>query len=378
MILKNDSVDGFADYVKNKNKKIILFGAGTLLNSWIAWLLNGHGLTDRVMLIADNDPNKWGGDIRLNGREFVIRNADHICRCAVSDTVILITSSYFAAMIEQLDEMCLPDEVKCYVAPVMHITDRREDGADIRGWMARKRQIPKVIHYCWFGGGPLSEKSRQCVESWRQYCPGYEIVEWNERNYDVGKNRYMEQAYKDGKYGYVPDYARIDILYHYGGLYFDTDVELVRSPDELLYLEAFTSFEEYPTVNFGGGSGCVKGFPLLKTILDFREDIDFIKPDGSVNRTTCGYYESVPLVEEGLRLDGTLQNVRGLTVFPSEYFHPHSTVTGQTQVTGRTYAIHRFGWSWMEAGRMEETLETHRKYEEILRRMQGAGKRSGG
>ena len=211
------------------------------------------------------------------------------------------------------------------------------------------------------------------MESWKKFCPDYEIVEWNEDNYNVAKNNYMKQAYDAQKYGYVPDYARIDILYRHGGIYLDTDVELIRNLDDLLYLQAYTSFEEYPTVNFGGGSGSEKGFPLLKKILDFREKIDFMMRDGSMNQDTCGYYESVPLMKEGLRLDGTMQNIKGLTVLPSEYFHPKSSVTGLTNITDRTYSIHQFDWSWVGNQKMEEKLETHREYEEILRRMRERG-----
>lgn len=370
MILKNAAMDDFAAYVSKNHKKILLFGAGTLLSSWVPYVLEKHNLTDQVEKIADNNPQKWGKRIVINGKAFVIDRAENICRKISADTIILITSSYFAKMICQLDRMQELDAVECYVLPIMHITNPKESKAELEEYQTSRQKIPKVIHYCWFGRNPMPDKNRKCIDSWKRFCPDYEIVEWNEDNYDIGQNRYMRQAYEAGKFGYVPDYARIDILYRYGGIYLDTDVELLKNPDDLLYLQAYTSFEEYPTVNFGGGSGCEKGFPLLKSILDFRKDIDFIKSDGSMNETTCGYYESVPLMKEGLRLDGTLQYVKGLTVLPSEFFHPKSSVTGLTKLTGRTYSIHQFDWSWVGNGQMEEKLETHRAYTEILKRMQ--------
>ncbi|MCI9439419.1 MAG: hypothetical protein HFH85_20175 [Lachnospiraceae bacterium] len=370
MVLRNSAIDEFAAYVTNNKKKITLFGAGTLLKSWISYVLEGYGLNDRVEMVIDNAPDKWGRQISLNGRRFYIDKVEFFRQKVSKDTVILITSSYFSTMIHQLDKMQELDAVECYIMPIMHIT--RESNrymADFRMWQTEIQRIPKVIHYCWFGRNPIPDRNKRCMESWKKFCPDYEIVEWNEDNYNVAKNNYMKQAYDAQKYGYVPDYARIDILYRYGGIYLDTDVELVRSLDDLLYLRAYTSFEEYPTVNFGGGSGSEKGFPLLKRILDFRESIDFIMQDGSMNQDSCGYYESVPLREEGLRLDGTMQNIKGLTVLSSEYFHPKSSVTGLTNITDRTYSIHRFDWSWVGDEKMEEKLETHREYEEILGRM---------
>ena len=94
--------------------------------------------------------------------------------------------------------------------------------------------IPRVIHYCWFGNGTLPEKTVKCIESWKQYCPGYEIKQWNEKNYDVNKIPYIMDAYKEKKWAFVADYARLDILWKYGGFYLDTDVELIKSLDFFL------------------------------------------------------------------------------------------------------------------------------------------------
>ncbi len=373
MILRNAPVHEFAEYIKKTDKKLILFGAGTLLQSWIPYMLESRGLTDRVELVIDNAPEKQGSLAEVGGRSFVISGAECMRQSLSDRSVILITSSYFAAMIEQLDSLKELKNTECYVAPVMHITYPPESDSHIETKKWKTQRIPKIIHYCWFGRKPMPERNRMCIESWRQYCPDYQIIEWNEDNYDLGKNPYMRQAYEAGKYGYVPDYARIDLLYEHGGIYMDTDVELVRNLDDLLCLRAYTSFEEYPTINFGGGSGSEKGFALLKEILDFRESIEFIRPDGSLNKTTCGYYESIPLKKAGLRLDGTLQNVRGMTVFPSEYFHPKSSVTGRIRRTEHTYSIHQFNWSWVEGKQLEEKKKTHEEFEALMKRIQGSG-----
>ena len=89
--------------------------------------------------------------------------------------------------------------------------------------------IPKIIHYCWFGDGPISPESRKCMESWKKYCPDYKIIEWNEQNFDISQNRYAQQAYEAKKYAFVSDYVRLAVLYEYGGIYLDTDVETLRN-----------------------------------------------------------------------------------------------------------------------------------------------------
>lgn len=370
MILKNAPLAQFGTYIKKNNKKLVLFGAGTLLTGWIQYWLDQYEITDSVISVVDNSSTKWGKPLRINDVQFVVESPEKMMPKITEDTVLLITSSYFAMMIEQLDHIKELDHTECYVAPIMHITNTNQKKADIRKYAVQQQNIPKVIHYCWFGKKEIPERNRRYMESWKRYCPDYEIVEWNETNYDVHKNQYMGQAYDAGKYGYVPDYARIDILHEYGGIYLDTDVELLRNTDELLYLQAFTSFEEYPTVNFGGGSGSIKEHPVLKSILEFRENAQFIYSDGSYNTTTCGYFETVPLQRAGLKQDGSFQNINGLAVLPSVCFHPKSSVTGMTNVTENTFAIHQFSWSWVDEAQMKEKKKTQEEYEKILKRMQ--------
>ncbi len=372
MILKNTDMDTFAKEVCEHKKQVVVFGAGTILLGWISHVLNQYNITQNIRFVVDNDSAKWGKELTINDRNFVIVKCDEILDYVTGNMVVLITSSYFAAIVEQLDQKEQLADTECYIAPIMHITHQKKGESAIID-KSGEMQIPKVIHYCWFGRGQMPERNRQCIESWKKYCPDYEIVEWNEDNYDVYKNKYMGQAYDARKYGYVPDYARIDILYHHGGIYLDTDVELIKNWDDLLYLKAFTGFEEYPTINFGGGSGAVKGLPILKKILDFRENFAFIQEDGTYNLKTCGYYETVPLLAEGLEINGKRQQIQDLTVFPSECFHPKSSVTGLTEVTDNTYSIHQFNWSWVGEKQLEEKKRTHEEYHALLRRMQENG-----
>mgnify|MGYP005895893275 CR=1 FL=1 len=147
--------------------------------------------------------------------------------------------------------------------------------------------IPKIIHYCWFGGGPIGEADRKCMESWKKYCPDYRIMRWDETNFEISANRYAQQAYEAKKYAFVSDYARLAVVYEYGGIYLDTDVELVRPLDELLELPGFMGVQNNNEVATGLGFGACKGNPVVQALLRDYDALDFIKADGSVDLTPC-------------------------------------------------------------------------------------------
>lgn len=147
--------------------------------------------------------------------------------------------------------------------------------------------IPKIIHYCWFGGGPISAESQKCMESWKKYCPDYKIIEWNDQNFDISTNRYAQQAYEAKKYAFVSDYVRLAVLYEYGGIYLDTDVELVRPLDELLELPGFMGFQTNNEVATGLGFGARKGNSVVQALLRDYDALDFLKADGSADLTPC-------------------------------------------------------------------------------------------
>ena len=220
--------------------------------------------------------------------------------------------------------------------------------------------IPKIIHYCWFGGAPLGEAELKCIESWKKYCPDYEIRRWDESNYDVRKSKYMSDAYDHHKWAFVSDYARVDIVRDQGGLYFDTDVELVRSPSEFIDCGLFCGWENRSgmlangvpfdnSVNFGLGFGAVANHPVLIEILDLYKDLDFVNRDGTLNLLACPAYQTKILKTHGLDdADATLQSFEDIVVYPEEYFSPLSQLTGELQITEKTVSIHHFSMSWLD------------------------------
>ncbi|MCL2798411.1 MAG: glycosyl transferase [Firmicutes bacterium] len=206
--------------------------------------------------------------------------------------------------------------------------------------------IPKKIHYCWFGGKPLGKLETKCVASWKKFCPDYEIIEWNEANFDVNAIKYTKQAYEAKKYAFVSDYARFDILYREGGIYLDTDVELIKPLDELLIHKVYMGFERPGLVNSGLGFGTEAGHELLQYICESYRARAFLKDDGSPDYTTVVQIVSSTLYPKGLTDENTIQVIDGCTIFPMDYFQPIDQKTRKKYITQNTFSIHHYAASW--------------------------------
>lgn len=207
--------------------------------------------------------------------------------------------------------------------------------------------IPKVIHYCWFGRGQMPKLALKCIESWKKYCPDYEIKEWNEDNFDLDMYPYVREAYDARKFAFVTDVVRLYALYHEGGIYMDTDVEVIKPLDSLLQYDAVSGFES-PTQIQTGLMASLDGHPLFKELLDEYNGIHFRRPDGTLDTTTNVTRISNTCLKYGLRLDNTLQTVCGFTLLPKDYLCPKSYKTGELELTANTLCIHHFSGSWVQ------------------------------
>lgn len=216
--------------------------------------------------------------------------------------------------------------------------------------------IPKIIHYCWFGRNAKPELALKCIKSWQKYCPDYEIIEWNEDNFDINAcPLYVQDAYTAGLYAFVSDYARIKIVYDNGGIYLDTDVELIKSLDCLLQNQAFFGFEDKKRVATGLGFGAEKEFHFLLEIMGDYNKVSFINDDGSINYTTCPDINTPVFLRHGLVQNNKKQLLDGgILILPTEYLCPINYHTDRLRKTHRTISIHWFAKSWMtEASRLE-------------------------
>ncbi|MGN8643168.1 glycosyltransferase family 32 protein [Catenibacterium mitsuokai] len=204
--------------------------------------------------------------------------------------------------------------------------------------------IPKTIHYCWFGRGELSAKAKKCIQSWKKYCPDYEIIEWNEDNFDVHQNEYTKKVYAEKKYAFLSDYARLKIVYEQGGIYLDVDVELVKSLDNLLENDAYFGFETKEFINTGVGFGAKKGSIAVKTLLEEYNQL----LDGTKDVIGCPKLNTEGVIKLGLERNGQLQKLVDCTVYPADYFNPYDDPTGRLNKTKNTYSIHWYAKSWLD------------------------------
>ncbi len=206
--------------------------------------------------------------------------------------------------------------------------------------------IPKKIHYCWFGNGEKSDLIKKCINSWKLFMPDYEIIEWNEKNF-ILDNRYAKEAYDAKCYAFVSDYARLKIIYEHGGIYLDTDVELIKSLEPLLVEGGHLGFEDNNHINTGLGFSAAAGDKTILEMLKAYENICFIK-DGVYDKTPCPFRNTNSLVKLGLKCNNTKQKLDNITVYPKHFFCPMNYDTGILNITEDTYSIHHYGYSWAD------------------------------
>ncbi|MBO4687406.1 MAG: glycosyl transferase [Clostridiales bacterium] len=207
--------------------------------------------------------------------------------------------------------------------------------------------IPKKIHYCWFGQ-KKTKLAKKCIRSWKKYCPDYEIIEWNEETYDLSSAPlYVRQAMEAKKWAFVTDYIRYKVVYEQGGIYLDTDVELIRSIDVLRENKAYFGVQYNNRIASGLGFGAEQGLPILLELMEYYEKNPFILPDGTMNTVTCPQRETEVFESHGLIFDGSEQILDGgIHIYPSEYFCPRSWSVNPKRLSENTFSIHWFAGSW--------------------------------
>lgn len=233
--------------------------------------------------------------------------------------------------------------------------------------------IPKIIHYCWFGGNSLPPLAEKCIESWRKYCPQYEIKQWNENNFDINICNYTKEAASLKKWAFVSDYARFWILYKYGGLYFDTDVELISQINDIVNQGPFAGIEsdDHFEIATGLGIGAEPGMPIYKEIIDNYNKMHFITKDQKIDDTTVVSIVTNVFLKGSKRQFSRkkIEQIKGVKIYPKEYFCPIDYRKGEINITPNTRAIHHYAGSWMDEDQkkiMYTFIEYKKRYGNIL------------
>ena len=348
MLVENVTIDEFTQSVKTSERKIVLYGVGVIGQITAPQFLAEQSLSGHVLFFVDADKRKQEEKVRVEGREIQVFPPDILMQTQ-EEFIILITVSRYETILSCLKNQPFWEKINVYVLPQMlaKAAETLPKYYDIK--RSSRQLIPKQIHYCWFGCNEMPDNLKKCVASWQEYCPDYDIMRWDETMYDVGQYIYTKQAYELGKWAFVSDVARLDILYQYGGIYLDTDVELLKNLDDLLYQPAFCGVEKWRFANTGGGCGSIPGHPMIAKMLELRKKTGMLYVDGTVNMETNGFYESMPLVEAGFLPNNKVQVVEGMTIYSSDFFNPYDYMTKRLCITENTYSIHHFSEGWISS-----------------------------
>jgi mannosyltransferase OCH1-like enzyme len=208
--------------------------------------------------------------------------------------------------------------------------------------------IPKIIHYCWFGDQQFPQLTEKCIESWQKYLPDYKMVLWDEKRFDIDYNQFTKEAYECKKFAFVSDYVRLFALYYYGGVYLDTDVEVIKNINPFLRFSAFSGFEN-PLFLQSGVIGAKERHPWIYRFLEYYKDKSFYNKNGTMDLTAnVRYMTPISVNEYGLKTGNGYQILKeDVHIFPTEYFCPMIWETREIILTENTHAIHHFAASWM-------------------------------
>lgn len=214
--------------------------------------------------------------------------------------------------------------------------------------------IPKTIHYCWFGSNPIPYEYQQYIDSWQKYMPDFKIIQWNENNFNIYEIDFTAEAYNKKKYAYVSDYARLKILYENGGVYFDTDVEMIRPIYDILEKGAWMAFEkninsphEAINVNPGLGFACEAGNPIIRQIMSYYEHNHYVLPDGTLQQVPIVPITTNVLKKHGLKISDSPLQLNDMTIYPWEYFCPIEYLSSKCEISNNTRTIHHYTATWM-------------------------------
>lgn len=358
MYLKNCSVLEFAEKVKLNI--FFCFGASEMPEEMCEHYTEYH-FENYIDFFVDNNPKKWGKKKSVCGREIVIISPDMLLKAFSEGDILLITSRFYIDIYDQLQKEEKLRNADCYIWPL--ITSQYPSDTflseKIRRMEEKEQQIPKILHYFWFGQNRIPDMEQKCLETWSKKCPDYELRRWDEYNYDVSKNKYMQQAYEAKKWGFVPDYARLDVVYQYGGIYLDTDVEILKCFDPLLKLSAFAGFESKKLVAMGLGFGAKKGHSFLKRLMEDYEKRVFLKEENSFDLTASPFIQTETFQKYGLKLNNKIQKVMDVTILPAECLNPDYHMI--PHITENTFSIHHYSGSWTSKEN-RESLDKMRKF----------------
>lgn len=351
-----------------KTKDIICWGSGKHFRNITCPFLFKSGLIENLrgfVGMADKET------VEVFDHSYAMFKKEELAKMESNNTVILIAAAGYEEILIQLrsDERLSKFEA----VPSIFLESLYED---ILLLSAKKPPlnfhkndrpvIPKIIHAIWFSGDPMPKLYLKCLESWKKYAPDYEIKIWNMETYKPDQCLFFEQAIEHGNWAFASDYARADLLFRYGGIYMDLDVEMLRSIDDLLYNDAYMSFESLDRIECGSGMGARPGHPVIWEICESYRNRPYLKVDGTWDNSTCPVRYTQVIEKHGLKKDGGFQMVGDITVYPFEVLTGKSFDTGIIYNTEYSYTLHHHNGSWIPDSARGAMSERYRNIQKFL------------
>lgn len=332
-----------------ENMKIICFGAGEYLFHMLFDRLKKYQFEEKISFIIDNDIKKRNTEIMIRGMKIKILSFNDALKFLNDDTLIIISSDNYAEQIENQLKDAIGDINFKYCILKRIINYYRENvelKRIIHENLNKSARIPQIIHWCWFGKNALPELQKKCLASWKEKCPEYKIMEWNEETFDLNISQFAKEAYKCKKYAFVADYVRLWSIYKFGGIYLDSDVELIKNLDPFLCHSAFSGFED----RFYIPTGLMGGEPQsewYRKLLSYYDNRHFITPQGLDLTTNCKIITDMTFDNDTNQLQNGFYELKDVTMYPQEVFCPLDWETKELNITNNTYSIHWFSGSWI-------------------------------
>ena len=341
----NCSYDSFVKRIGDT--RIVQFGASS---AWHYFFSVFPGIEKEVVgrtsFIVDNNPEKQGKSFGIGNRDIEVKSPAVLETDSNYCILIVVSMAYQESICKQLLSMELDDDVECYSLFLMTGSFSKTDNSAVDSYFADKtdKKIPPVIHSFWFSKEEKPDLYKKCLRSWHEHCPAFEIREWNSDNYDVSKNEYMYEACKNRKWAFASDYARLDVLYEYGGIYVDMDVELIASLDPYLFADSFFCRQEDGLLELGSGFGVQKGDELIGEMLRSYENRKLIKQDGEIDMTPQPEFLNPILLKNGITNNHDSQIIGNRLFLSNDYI---SCFTGKDSVLEAKLGIHWHNGGWL-------------------------------
>ncbi len=352
-----------------KTKEIICWGSGKHFRNTTCPFLRHSGLIKNLKGFVDVPGTS---DVEIENRVYERIGKEELTGMDSDRTLLLITATGYEEIITQIrrDAALAAFEAVPSIYLEYLYEDRLLLSAPKPPEHFRKHKtpmIPKTIHGIWFSDNPMPELYQNCLASWKKYASDYEIKIWTLDTYKPEHCLFYEQAVEHGNWAFASDYARADILRRYGGIYMDLDVEMLRPIDDLLYNDAYMSFESLDRIECGSGMGARAGNNILQEICENYESRPYLKPDGTWDNSTCPVRYTQVIEKHGLKKNGGFQFVEDITIYPFEVLTGKSFDTGIIYNTNLSYTVHHHNGSWIPGAAHTAIRERYTQIQNFLK-----------